>query len=498
MSCYYLHTPNNNLFRRLLELDYLYVLAGDKCYAPDQVPRPEPKHLVVDETFIKRKGKLIGGMCGKIRLMNVETLPIPNQLQAQTLAYLSRLVALPDPSARPTLDWLIYYEGRSTELPIETIVQALVKSQQLKGTVVIACLGDYYHAGKKLHEALREAKVESRLQLVERETELYYLAQEAKNQFLTGNLSGYVLSMLNQRSSIFRPQPLFIAGQPTGRTELGLGFPYQWTSTKYWDRLYYINLDHRTDRKEQMEKMLQSFGLAGTRIAAVNGKNIKWQHQFGVMSKFWNQAAFAYCFSYRLALVDAMKHGYERVLILDDDAEFNSCLFSVLEPAFAALPEYWHMLYLGANHGTPNPINTPGEGERISDCLYRLKGSNGSHAIILHQRCFQPLLNFLASPYGPFDVYLSMYQQFFPCYLPLPGLAKQRGGYSDILAQPIDYEKDWKLDYFNWMPKDKVDLPIQAPPTATAAVATSSSTNRGSQGSQGSQRGQGGQGGQGA
>jgi hypothetical protein len=91
----------------------------------------------------------------------------------------------------------------------------------------------------------------------------------------------------------------------------------------------------------------------------------------------------------------------------------------------------------------------PTEADRVGDYLYKMKGSMGSHAIIINKIVFPTLLNFLANPYAPLDLYFSIYQKFFPCYITYPGLAYQLGGHSDIIDENIDYTKDWKIDYIN-------------------------------------------------
>jgi GR25 family glycosyltransferase involved in LPS biosynthesis len=162
------------------------------------------------------------------------------------------------------------------------------------------------------------------------------------------------------------------------------------------------------------------------------------------MSTYWNKGALGYCISYASAIADALQSNSKQVLILDDDAVLMPNMFEVLEKAYKTLPDDWHMLYLAANHG----VNAkPTEADRISDTVYRMKGSLGSHAIIINRRAFETILNFATSPYGPLGVFLSVYQQICPCYITYPGLATQLSGYSDIINKDVDYTK--AIDYIN-------------------------------------------------
>lgn len=225
--------------------------------------------------------------------------------------------------------------------------------------------------------------------------------------------------------------------------------PCYWPRCRYWDKIYYINLDHRTDRKQHMEEQMKRLNLQATRVPAVDGRKVEWRKELGTRTKFWGPGAHAYCLSYRAAVVDAMRNNYDSVLILDDDAALADNLMDVLSHAFRDLPANWHMLYLAANHGYPQPTSMPTEADRIGDYLYRLKGSMGSHAIIVNKVAFPALLRYTAGAYAPLDTYLSLYQKFFPCYITYPGLATQLAGHSDIIQESVNYTEDWGIDYIH-------------------------------------------------
>lgn len=274
-----------------------------------------------------------------------------------------------------------------------------------------------------------------------------YLARKAPAQFITGGL--YSWWAAQGRDEVFCPSPLLPGKELTLNPKWKL-CAMAWAATEYFDRVYYVNLAKRTDRRAQMEEELQKKGLLAARVEAVDGQTqIKWDAKFGLKTQFWNNGAFAHCLSYRVAIIDAMKNGYDKVLILEDDAVLSDEFYSVLAGAFASLPADWHLLYLAANHGCPKPTSMPRESDRIGDYLYRLSGSLSAHAIILNKRAFPILLNHLSNPCGPIDNFLAMYQRFFPCYITYPGLAYQRASYSNITEKNIDYTADWGIDYIH-------------------------------------------------
>lgn len=94
------------------------------------------------------------------------------------------------------------------------------------------------------------------------------------------------------------------------------------------DKIYYVNLDKRTDRKEQIEKELNDYGLNYERFSAIEYK------EFG---------AYGCALSHLAILKEAKQKGYKNVWILEDDFTFEVSkdtlekqleMFFKLEPKF--------------------------------------------------------------------------------------------------------------------------------------------------------------------
>lgn len=263
----------------------------------------------------------------------------------------------------------------------------------------------------------------------------YYikLLTHIKYHIITGSTWSWYMSAMADMSTRQCVSP---ATYPMGYHQ----FPYTqivdvtWSHSLWFDHIYYINLDRRPDRRAAMEKQLQKWHLSATRIAAVDGNTLKWTASYGIEGIYWNPRSLGYCMSYRKALQDALDKGYEKILVLDDDAVFTDNFVEVLTHAYKSLPKKWNMLYFGANHGENVPT------EMLGGNLMRLKCSYSSHAIILHRRSYEHFLQFLENPYGPLDIYFSVYQQFFPCFITEPRISYQSAGYSDILNKDVDYK----------------------------------------------------------
>lgn len=210
-------------------------------------------------------------------------------------------------------------------------------------------------------------------------------------------------------------------------------FRHIWSYGVYFDVIYLINLERRPDRLAEITAVLERHSLRARRIAAVDGKKVTWDVQkMGNQTRYWNSGAFGCLLSHREAIRDAYVAGHERFLILEDDVILADNFSTVLSQI--SLPDDWYLLYLSANLSKPVTY-------KMGDKLYRITDGLGTHAIIWHRRAIEPCMQFLAGPYAPWDLYLSYFQTFFPCYITAPGLADVRPGVSDILGMEVDYGK---------------------------------------------------------
>ena len=397
---------------------------------------------------------------------------------------------------KPTECVALAINCRDRQLPDNEFIAKTVELLGLAGAPLLIYAINYRpeEDSEKLKLYTAQAGSDVRMLIHVDPLQAFCLLRECKGHILAGHLLPWWAaasgSQAGRKPKVVCPSPWspdisrvvdITSNTSVSAIALTLGWitiPCAWPFSPYYDRAYYINLDRRPDRRQKMEAQLQKFHMAALRVPAIDGTAIKWDARYGLKSDFWNNGAMAYCLSYRGVIVDAIKQGYERILVMDDDAVLMDNTFQVLAAAFKDLPAHWHMLYLGANHGSPTPVAMPTEKERIGDHLYRLIGSVGSHAIILHKSCFSTLLHFLANPYMPLDSYMAGYQRFFPCYITYPGVAAQAGGHSDIVGRAVDYAKEWGVDYINHIASRRAPAPgaSTAEPAAAAAASVAASS----------------------
>jgi glycosyl transferase family 25 len=77
------------------------------------------------------------------------------------------------------------------------------------------------------------------------------------------------------------------------------------------DCVYYINLDHRTDRKEQFEKEMQKLGVPASKLVRISGIYNK---EFGILG----------CgLSHKKALETFLESSHKNCLVFEDDFQFT-------------------------------------------------------------------------------------------------------------------------------------------------------------------------------
>lgn len=192
---------------------------------------------------------------------------------------------------------------------------------------------------------------------------------------------------------------------------------------KFFEIVRVINLDKRTDRKELYEQEFKRLGITAERFTAFEGNN---RHLAFNKSQY-------YC------LKECVEKGYKTILILEDDIVFTDCIF--LRDALNEIPEWWDLLYLGANiNGTKL--------ERYSDHLFKIKNSFTTHAVGYSLKMAKWIVEnfpFYKDEYEKegltiYDEWLRVnVQEKFNCFLTYPMCAEQRISFSDIWNVNADY-----------------------------------------------------------
>lgn len=176
-----------------------------------------------------------------------------------------------------------------------------------------------------------------------------------------------------------------------------------------------INLESRTDRFEEIQNELPKLGIFEfERFLAYEGGAIGCDksHQ------------------------ECLK-GKGDLLILEDDCIFENNALEIFKKAKEQLPEDFDLLYLGAN--------VKQKAEKYSENLYRIYGGvHTTHAMYWSAKGRKLMLEtWQPGMQGTIDHWLFMEgQSKLNCYVCYPMVAFQRGSYSDVRLQYLDYREE--------------------------------------------------------
>jgi glycosyl transferase family 25 len=216
--------------------------------------------------------------------------------------------------------------------------------------------------------------------------------------------------------------------------------------------IFYINLEHRTDRKEHVETELLKIGLIGQRFNAIKMDN----------------GAIGCSMSHLKLLQDAVKHNLDHILIVEDDITFlNPTLFiNQINNLFKLHNNSWDVILFAGNNIPPYQ-NIDDTCIKVSRCQtttgYLV---NGHYIKILLQNVKMGLTQLLNNPFQrnlfAIDKYWFILQSVHNWYLIIPPTVVQQEGYSDIEKRVTNFEKHMqdldKTAFMNSMAMRKMRL----------------------------------------
>jgi glycosyl transferase family 25 len=195
--------------------------------------------------------------------------------------------------------------------------------------------------------------------------------------------------------------------------------------------IFYINLEHRTDRKKHVELELTKIGLIGKRFNAIK----------------MDKGAIGCSMSHLKILQEAIKNNLDHILIVEDDITFlDPQLFKTQINKFLELHNNDWDVILFAGNNMPPYDNIDETCIKVSRCQtttgYLV---NGHYIKILAQNVKMGLTNLLnrqtEGDKFAIDKYWFMLQASSNWYLITPLTVVQREDYSDIEKKVTNYKK---------------------------------------------------------
>ena len=186
----------------------------------------------------------------------------------------------------------------------------------------------------------------------------------------------------------------------------------------------YINLDHRTDRRAQVEKELACFGNRVERLSAT-------RHKTG---------GIGCSMSHIRALEKAKDASWANVLIVEDDFMWTGQKEKGLEHLTLLTAQPYDVIVLGGVSARYNPVTL-----RLQSCQTATAYLVAAHYYdTLLANFKEGLEGFLRSNvYGEYalDQFWKRLQSVDTWFIISPGLCIQRPSYSDIEHRNVDYRR---------------------------------------------------------
>jgi glycosyl transferase family 25 len=192
----------------------------------------------------------------------------------------------------------------------------------------------------------------------------------------------------------------------------------------------YINLEHRTDRKEHVESQLKSIGITNfERFNAIKNNN----------------GAIGCSMSHIQCLQIAIERNYEHIFICEDDITFlNPTLLINQMNTFWMNHQDWDVLMIGGNNFLP--YNT------IDDTCIKVNNCQTTTGYIVKNNYYATLLNnfqegfsnIIKDPNNHYSIFTidqhwKSLQKKDNWYLIIPLTVVQKADYSDIDKENRDY-----------------------------------------------------------
>jgi GR25 family glycosyltransferase involved in LPS biosynthesis len=186
----------------------------------------------------------------------------------------------------------------------------------------------------------------------------------------------------------------------------------------FFDKVIVINLDRRTDRMEKLAPQLEKLDIQYKRFSAVDGKKLDidpivagLRSHLQVMKQIEGQ----------------------RVLILEDDAQFIEDFNEKFEKVMQTLPEDWDIFYLGAL--VPKDVGLI----RMVNRHWGIQVlTTGSQAYCINPSRLEYFISKLEDYNSYIDIGLRDFAKDLKAYITQPNLVVQFPSYSDLRLKEVN------------------------------------------------------------
>jgi GR25 family glycosyltransferase involved in LPS biosynthesis len=222
----------------------------------------------------------------------------------------------------------------------------------------------------------------------------------------------------------------------------------------FFDKVYYINLDSRTDRREKMEEQFSKLGITAERFPAITLTEEQNNHLIkdGCLFRGDERPVHALytkscALSHLNVVLRAKLMQYKNVLILEDDAKFQDDVLEKLSVVLEDLKqqERWDMFYIGCN---------PLRYKKVTNVLGQSLGALAAHSYVINGHFYDKVLEMRFKSMPCIDMWYHDLAFNNNVYMSLENLAWQSAGYSNLEGHDVDYLPSIQARYENNMIDD--------------------------------------------
>jgi len=201
--------------------------------------------------------------------------------------------------------------------------------------------------------------------------------------------------------------------------------PKKWS--KFFDKIYVINLKKRKDRMQNAVNQLNKYSIPFERIEAIENEN-------GAEGlRLTMEKLFKAC----------IKEKYQNIIVFEDDLDIiEPKINDIMQQVVADIPDSYDIIYLGCN------LCTPPTGYHNKVLLKGIRNAFATHAAIYSLKAMKAFIK--QKPYAPVDNFIV--EQIQPkgnCYSTVPMLVSQIVSHSDIYSDTatMDWTNHLQLKY---------------------------------------------------
>ena len=168
------------------------------------------------------------------------------------------------------------------------------------------------------------------------------------------------------------------------------------------DKVYVINLDKDVERLRTIDTALRKQGILYERLSATLGKKVSNDHRLTQLcNSFCTDGIKGCAISHHRIWEDALKNGYSRVLVFEDDAIIPDDFDKKVREVMDTVPESYDVIFLGCQYFCRNKTVVEKVGhtlmgttpEEVNEHVQKVSGSLGAHATIYTQIFMNKIIN---------------------------------------------------------------------------------------------------------